>query len=67
MASHKHRSAFLVALSEKEVPIETTPQEVLSLMGEIRPYLILPSLFLMKNFHHKGPLTLDLCKSPSSA
>ena len=33
MAFHKHRSAFLVSLSEKEVPIETTPQEVLSLMG----------------------------------
>ncbi|KAL0010865.1 hypothetical protein SO802_005973 [Lithocarpus litseifolius] len=33
MASHKHRSALLDALNGKEVPIETTPQEVLSLMG----------------------------------
>ena len=33
MASHKHHSAFLDALSEKEVPIETTLQEVLFLMG----------------------------------
>ena len=32
MASHKHRSALLDALNGKEVPIETTPQEVLSLM-----------------------------------
>ena len=29
IASHKHHSAFLDALSGKEVPIETTPQEVL--------------------------------------
>ena len=33
MASHKHRSALLDALNGKEVPIETTPQEVLSFMG----------------------------------
>ena len=33
MASHKHRSALLDALNLKEVPIETIPQEVLSLMG----------------------------------
>ena len=32
MASHKHRSALLDALNGKKVPIETTPQEVLSLM-----------------------------------
>ena len=37
MASHKHHSAFLDALSGKEVPIETTPQEVLSLMGVEAP------------------------------
>ena len=37
MASHKHRSAFLDALSGKEVPIETTPQEVLFLMGVEAP------------------------------
>ena len=33
MASHKHHSAFLDALNGKEESIETTPQEVLSLMG----------------------------------
>jgi len=33
MASHKHYSALLVALNGNEVPIETTSQEVLSLMG----------------------------------
>ena len=33
IAFHKHRSAFLDALNGKEVPIETTPQDVLSLMG----------------------------------
>ena len=33
MAFHKHRSAFFDALNGKEVPIETIPQEVLSLIG----------------------------------
>ena len=33
MASHQHHSAPLDALNRKEVPIEITPQEVLSLMG----------------------------------
>ena len=33
MAFQKHHKAFLDALNGKEVPIETTPQEVLSLMG----------------------------------
>ena len=37
MASYKHRSAFLDALNGKEVPIETTPQEVLFLMGVEAP------------------------------
>ena len=37
MASHKHCSGFLDALNGKEVPIETTPQEVLSLMGVKAP------------------------------
>ena len=32
MASHKYHSALLDALNGKEVPIEITPQEVLSLM-----------------------------------
>ena len=33
MASHKHRNALLDALNGKEVPIESTPKKVLSLMG----------------------------------
>ena len=33
MASQKHHKALLDALNGKEVPIESTPQEVLSLMG----------------------------------
>ena len=33
MASQKHRKAPLDVLNGKELPIETTPQEVLSLMG----------------------------------
>ena len=33
MASQKHRKVLLDTLNGKEVPIETTPQEVLSCMG----------------------------------
>ena len=33
MASHKHHNTLLEALNGKEVLIEPTPQEVLSLMG----------------------------------
>ena len=33
MAYRKHRSALLDALNGKEVPIKSTPQEVLSFMG----------------------------------
>ena len=33
MASQKYRKALLDALNGKEIPIETTPQKVLSLMG----------------------------------
>ena len=42
MPSHKHCSALLEALNGKDVLIETTPQEVLSLMGvEALSYLLL--------------------------
>ena len=37
MASHKHHSALLDALIGKEVPIENTSQELLSLMGVEAP------------------------------
>ena len=66
MASHKHRSAFLDALNGKEVPIEITPQEVLSFMG-VEAHLIIFLLFLMRSFLLNGPLTLDLCKLPLNA
>ena len=33
MASHKHCNALLDSLNGEEVLVETTPQEVLSLMG----------------------------------
>ena len=37
IAFHKHHSALLDALNGNEVPIETTPQEVLSLIGVKAP------------------------------
>ena len=37
MASHKYHSALLDGLNGKKVPIETTPQEVLSLIGVKAP------------------------------
>ena len=36
-ASHKHCSALLDNLNGKKVPMETTPQEVLSLIGVEAP------------------------------
>jgi hypothetical protein len=33
MASQKHRDAILEALAGKEVPMDTTPKQVLSIMG----------------------------------
>ena len=66
MASQKHHKAFLDTLNRKEVPIETTPQEVLSLVGvegSSHPLLA----FLMKISPPKELLTLDPCKSPLNA
>ena len=66
MASQKHRKALLDALNGKEVPIETTPQEVLSLVGvdgSSHPLLAIP----MKISPPKELLTLDPCKSPLNA
>ena len=66
MASQKHRKALLDTLNGKEVPIETTPQEALSLMGvegSSHPFLVFP----MKISLLKELLTLDLCKSPLNA
>ena len=66
MASQKHRKSLLDAFNGKEVPIETTPQEVLSYMGlKIRQALSL--LFPMKISLLKELLTLDPCKSPLNA
>ena len=66
MAFQKHRKALLDVLNGKEVPIETTPQEVLSLVGvegSSHPLLA----FLMKISPPKELLTLDPCKSPLNA
>ena len=66
MASQKHRKALLDALNGKKVPIETTPQEVLSLIGvegSLHPSLPFP----MKISLPKEQLTLDPCKSPLNA
>ena len=66
MASQKHCKALLDALNGKEVLIETTSQEVLSLMGVEGS--LHPSLpFLMKFSLSKELLILDLCKSPLNA
>ena len=67
MASQKHCKAFLDALNRKEVPIETTPQEVLSLMGvegSLHPLIV---FFLIKISLPKELLTLDPYKSPLNA
>ena len=66
MASHKHRSTLLDVLNGNEVPIETTPQEVLSLMGVEAPSHPLLS-FLDEEFPPKGATQLDLYKSPLAA
>ena len=66
MAFQKHRKAFLDALNRKEIPIETTLQEVLSLMG-VEGSSHLSLLFLMKISLLMELLTLDPCKSPLNA
>jgi len=63
MASHKYRSALLDALNEKEVLIETTPQEVLSLIGVKAPSHPLLAIS-NKELLLEGSLTLDLYKLP---
>ena len=64
MASHKHCSALLDALNEKEVPIETTPQEVLSLMGIKAPPHPLLAFFVEdlppKRATHTRPLQITI-------
>ena len=62
MASQKYRKAILDALNGKEVPIETTPQEALSLMG-VEGSLHLLLAFPMKISLPKELLTLVLYKS----
>ena len=59
MASHKHCSALLEALNGKEVLKETTPQEMLSLMGVEAPFHPLLA-FSDGTFLPKEPLILDL-------
>ena len=66
MASQKHRKALLDALNGKEVLIETTPQEVLFLMGIKSSSHPLPP-FPMKISLSEELLTLDPYKSPLNA
>ena len=62
MASQKHHKVFLDALNEKEVPIETTPQEVLSLMGvegSSHPFLFFFYEYLpLEGVTHTRPLQI---------
>ena len=62
MASHKRRSALLNALNGKEVPIETTSQEVLSLIGveaPSHPFLAFSNEELhLKGATHTRPLQI---------
>ncbi|KAK9996770.1 hypothetical protein SO802_021456 [Lithocarpus litseifolius] len=64
MASHKHRSALLDALNGKEVPIETTSQEVLSLMGVEAPSHPLLTFsdedLLLEEATHTRPLQITI-------
>jgi len=53
VASHKDCSALLKALNGKEVPIKTTPQEVLSLTGVEAPSHPLLA-FSNEEFHPEG-------------
>ena len=62
MASQKYRKAILDAFNGKEVPIETKPQEALSLMG-VEGSLHLLLAFPMKISLPKELLTLVLYKS----
>ena len=64
MASHKYRSALLDALSGKEIPIETTLQEVISLMGVEAPS---HPLLAFSNEKLEGATHIGHCKSPLNA
>ena len=64
MASHKHCSALLDALNGKEVPIETSPQEILSLIGVKAPSHPLLAFFdeelPPKGATHNRPLQITI-------
>ena len=64
MASQKHCKAFLDALNRKEVPIETTPQEFLSLIGiegSSHPLLaFFDEYFPPKGATHTRPLQITI-------
>ena len=61
MASQKYRKALLDILNGKEVPIETTFQEVLSLIGVMgSSYPLLA--FFDEDLFLNALLTLDPCK-----
>ena len=64
MAFYKHRSALLEASNGKDVPIETTPQEVLSLMGVEAPSHLLLAFFVedlpFEGATHTRPLQMTI-------
>ena len=64
MASQKHREALLDTLNKKKVPIESTPQEVLSLMGvegSSHPFLAFSNEDLPpKGATHTRPLQITI-------
>ena len=66
MASHKHHSALLYASNGKELPIETTPQEMLSLIGVKAPSHPLFA-FSDDELPPKEATQTNLYKSPSNA
>ena len=64
MVSHKHCSVLLDALNGREVPIETTPQEVLSLMGveaSSHPFVVFSNKeFPPEEATHTRPLQITI-------
>ena len=66
MASHKHHSALLYASNGKELPIETTPQEMLSLMRVKAPSHPLLA-FSDEELPPKEATQTNLYKSPSNS
>ena len=52
MASQKHKDAILEALARKKVPMDTTPEQILSIMGVTTNESAI--IFTAKDFPPKG-------------